>query len=203
MREATALLERARERAELQQDPRALAETLSALAGIYLKEGRADEAARTAQRAIEFADSQGDAVLQAEAQLVLAQVLEAKDDEKGAERNFEEAVRRLRAADAIYPLSDAYAQYSAFLERRGNSKKALDILKQAWQLRERQLVGGLPEREAADVAALDALRSSNDGAKARGTCTPCGPPAAPRGFRARRVRGISKAEGSTLHIGCT
>jgi transcriptional regulator with XRE-family HTH domain len=135
-REATSLLESARERAELQQDPRALAETLSALAGIYLKEERTDDAARTAQRAIEFADSIKDAVLQAEAQLVLAQVLEAKDDEKGAERNFEDAVRRLRAADATYPLSDAYAQYSAFLERRGNSKKALDILKQAWQLRE-------------------------------------------------------------------
>jgi tetratricopeptide (TPR) repeat protein len=136
VREATTLLENARERAELQQDPRALAETLSSLAGIYLKEERTDDAARTAQRAIEFADSIKDAVLQAEAQLVLAQVLEATDDEKGAERNFEEAVRRLRAADAIYPLSDAYAQYSAFLERRGNSKRALDILKQAWQLRE-------------------------------------------------------------------
>ncbi len=136
VREATALLENARERAELQQDPRALAETLSALAGIYLKEQRTDDAARAAQQAIEFAESVKDAVLQAEAQLVLAQVLEAKNDEGGAERNFEEAIRRLRAADAIYPLSDAYAQYSAFLERRGNSKKALEILKQAWQLRE-------------------------------------------------------------------
>jgi len=141
VREATTLLESARERAELQQDPRALAETLSALAGIYLKEQRTDDAARAAQQAIEFAESIGDAVLQAEAQLVLGQVLEAKNDEGGAERNFEEAIRRLRAADAIYPLSDAYAQYSAFLERRGNSKKALDILKQAWQLREHSASG--------------------------------------------------------------
>jgi hypothetical protein len=34
-------------------------------------------------------------------------------------------------------LSDAYAHYSEFLERRGNNKRALEILKQAWLLRER------------------------------------------------------------------
>jgi tetratricopeptide (TPR) repeat protein len=137
LKEATKLLETARERAELQQDPRALAETLAALAGIYLKEKRVDDAAAAAQQAIKHAESVKDPVQQAEGQLVLAQIMEARNDETGAERNFEEAIKRLRAADATYPLSDAYAQYSDFLERRGNSKKALEILKQAWQLRER------------------------------------------------------------------
>jgi tetratricopeptide (TPR) repeat protein len=137
--EATTLLEHARERAEIQQDPRALAETLSALAGIYLREQRADEATRAAEQASEYAVTVKDPVLQAEAQLVLAQIAEARNDDQAAERSFEAAIERLRQADATFPLSDAYAQYSAFLERRGNSKKALEILKQAWQLRERSL----------------------------------------------------------------
>lgn len=137
--QATTLLENARERAELQQDPRALAETLSALAGIYLREQRTEDATRAAEQASEYSSAVKDPVLQAESQLVLAQVAEARNDDQQAERYFEEAIDRLRQADASYPLSDAFAQYSAFLERRGNSKKALDILKQAWQLRERSL----------------------------------------------------------------
>jgi tetratricopeptide (TPR) repeat protein len=135
--EALPYLESARERAETQQDPRALAETQSSLAAIYLKQNRPDDAAQAARQAVEFASSVADPVVQAEAQLVLAQVLEARNDEAGAGQNFEEAIERLRAADATYALSDAYAQYSAFLERRGNNKRALEILKQAWQLRER------------------------------------------------------------------
>jgi tetratricopeptide (TPR) repeat protein len=135
--EALTHLEMARERAELQQDARALSEAQAALAGIYLRQNRVDDAARAAQQAMEFASSLDDTVQQAEAQLVLAQVLEAKHDDAGAERNFDQAIERLRAADALHSLSDAYAQYSAFLERRGNNKKALEILKQAWQLRER------------------------------------------------------------------
>lgn len=136
---ASALLENARERAEIAQDPGALAEALSALAGIYLKEKRLDEAHRAAERAIEFAKTVADPVQQAEAELVLAQVLEAKNDEGGATRNFEAAIEQLKGTDAVYALSDAYAQYSAFLERRGNNKRALEILKQAWQLREHSL----------------------------------------------------------------
>ena len=64
---------------------------------------------------------------------------EGQDDEGGATRNFEGAIDQLKAVDAVYALSDAYAQYSAFLERRGNNKRALEILKQAWQLRERSM----------------------------------------------------------------
>jgi tetratricopeptide (TPR) repeat protein len=135
--EALTHLESARERAEMQHDARALSEAQAALAGIYLRQNRVDDAERAAREAMEFASSLDDTVQLAEAQLVQAQVLEAKHDDAGAERNFDQAIERLRAADAVHSLSDAYAQYSAFLERRGNNKKALDILKQAWQLRER------------------------------------------------------------------
>jgi len=135
--EALPYLESARERAETQQDARAMAEAQSSLAALYLKQNRSDAAAQAAQQAVEFANSVNDPVLQAEAQLVLAQVLEVRNDEAGAGQNFEQAIERLRAADATYALSDAYAQYSAYLERSGNNKRALEILKQAWQLRER------------------------------------------------------------------
>ncbi len=137
--QATTLLENARERAEIAQDPGALSEALGALAGIYLKEKRLADAQKAAARAIEYAKVVADPVQQAEAELVLAQVLEAKNDEGGAMRNFEGAIDQLKAVDAVYALSDAYAQYSAFLERRGNNKRALEILKQAWQLRERSM----------------------------------------------------------------
>jgi tetratricopeptide (TPR) repeat protein len=137
--QATTLLENARERAEIAQDPGALSEALGALAGIYLKEKRLQDARKAADRAIEYAKVVADPVQEAEAELVLAQVLEAKNDEGGAMRNFEAAIEQLKAAEAVYALSDAYAEYSAFLERRGNNKRALEILRQAWQLREHSM----------------------------------------------------------------
>jgi len=135
--EAIAQLEVARERAEAQRDVAGLAEAQASLAGIYLRQNRAEEAATAARQAIELAAQVDDPAQQAESQLVLARVLEARGDHAGAERDFEEAIERLRAADAIFQLSDAYAHYSEFLERRGNNKRALEILKLAWQLRER------------------------------------------------------------------
>ncbi len=138
--DAKTLLEAARERAERQQDSRALAEALTALSGIYLREQQIDDAARAAEQAMELAASAPDQIQEAEAQLALARVLEARNDE-GATRHFEQAIERLKASDAIYPLSDAYAELSAYLERRGHNKRALELLKHAWQLRERTAAG--------------------------------------------------------------
>jgi tetratricopeptide (TPR) repeat protein len=75
----------------------------------------------------------------AETQVVQAQVLEAKKDYAGAERTFEQAIEGLKRANALPQLSDAYAAFSEFLERRGQSRKALDVLKQAWKLREQSV----------------------------------------------------------------
>jgi tetratricopeptide (TPR) repeat protein len=134
--DARAILASAQEWAELQQDSRALVEALTELSGIYLREQHYDDAARAAERALEFAASAQNPVQEGAAHVVLARVLEARGDEAAAQR-FERAIERLKAADATYPLSDAYAQYSAYLERQGNSKRALEILRDAWQLRER------------------------------------------------------------------
>jgi len=133
--DAKALLETAREGAELHQDSRALVEALTALAGIYLGERRTDDAGQAADQAMELAASTQDAAQQADAHLMLAHVLEARGDQSAAQ-HFEQAIERFKAAESIYGLSDAYAQYSAYLERHDNSKRALEILKQAWRLRD-------------------------------------------------------------------
>ncbi len=138
--DAKALLESARERAELQQDSRALVEALTALAGIYLGERRTEDAGQAAEQAMELATSMQDAAQQADAHLMLARVLEARGDQSAAQ-HFEQAIERFKAAEAIYGLSDAYAQYSAYLERHDNNKRALEILKQAWQLRDGGAIG--------------------------------------------------------------
>jgi len=135
--EALAHLEAARDQADQQQDPHMLAEAQSALAAFYLQQRRPEEAEHAAGRAIELAATVDDPALQAEAQLVTARVLEARKDHAGAERNFTEAIGHLQAINATSQLSEAYARYSEFLERRGSSTRALEILKQAWQLRER------------------------------------------------------------------
>ena len=57
-------------------------------------------------------------------------------DYANAERTFEQAIEGLKQANALTQLSDAYAIYSEFLERRGQSRKALEVLKQAWKLRD-------------------------------------------------------------------
>jgi len=40
---------------------------------------------------------------------------------------------RLREADAPERLREAYAQFSEFLERKGDSRRALEMLRQAFQ----------------------------------------------------------------------
>jgi tetratricopeptide (TPR) repeat protein len=139
--QALAELQLARERAEQQNDARGLAEAQSNLASLYLRQQRTEDAAKAAEQAITLSESLDDAVQQAEAQVVLAQVLEAKKDYANAERTFELAIEGLRQADAAMQLSDAYAVFSEFLERRGQSRKALEVLKQAWKTRDQALSG--------------------------------------------------------------
>jgi tetratricopeptide (TPR) repeat protein len=134
-------LELARQRAELQNDARGLAEAQSNLASLYLGQQRTDDAVKAAEQATTLAESLDDATLLAEAHLVTAQVHEAKKDYGNAERTFEQAIEGLKLANAFAQLSDAYALFSEFLERRGQSRKALEVLKQAWKVREQATAG--------------------------------------------------------------
>ncbi|HEV8193522.1 MAG TPA: tetratricopeptide repeat protein [Ktedonobacterales bacterium] len=134
--EALVYLGTAYEMAEQQHDAQALAEAKRSLATVYLSQGNVKRAAEAAKEALDMAQALDD-LQRAESLLVQARVLEAQKDADGAQKAFEQAIALQEAADATQYLSEAYKQFSDFLERRGDSTHALELLKKAWQVRER------------------------------------------------------------------
>ncbi len=134
--EALEDLRAALELADEQQDQRGVAEAQRNLAAIYVGQQKIDDAARAIEVAQNYVSEINDPVEQGETLLVLAQIQEARKEYGEAERSYEEAIRLLTSQDGGQHASDAYAQFSAFLERRGQSKKALEYLKHAWNLRD-------------------------------------------------------------------
>lgn len=131
--DAMAQLRTAYELASAQHDMRGIAEAQRSLAAVYLQEGQLDEAAEAADEALERAEATGDTLQRAESLLVVASVFERKEQFDVAEGNFTRAIELLRETDSAEHLRDAYAQFSEFLERRGESKRAYDMLKQAYR----------------------------------------------------------------------
>lgn len=134
--EALTYLQKAQELSARQGDARGLAEAHRSLAAIYIGQGQLAEAATTAQAALDQADAVGDDILRAEAHLTMANLQQAQGHPNLAKASFERAIAMLEAADAPQHLADAYASYSEYLEQRGESKRAFELLKQAWRLRE-------------------------------------------------------------------
>lgn len=119
--------------ASAQQDASGVVEAQRGLAVLALKQGNLDEAGTAARDALERTEELTDARERAETLLVWAQVQERQQQLDEAHQTFEEAVTLLREADAPERLRDAYAQYSEFLERKGDSRSALEMLRQAFQ----------------------------------------------------------------------
>ncbi|MDE3230947.1 MAG: tetratricopeptide repeat protein [Chloroflexota bacterium] len=134
--EALGYLETARTLAERQGDTDALAEAQRTLAAVYVGQNKLKDADAAIQSAMTLAESSSNAILRAESLLTLAALQQAQKHPKEAETSYESALAMLQDADAPQDLADAYAQYSAFLEQRGEGSRALDLLKQAWRLRE-------------------------------------------------------------------
>jgi tetratricopeptide (TPR) repeat protein len=134
--DALGYLQTAQSLAESQGDTRGLAEARRGLAAVYVSQGRVDEAASAAEEAISLADSVGDVILRAEARLTMAALQQAQKRHKEAQQSYEAAISMLQDADAPQHLADALASFSGFLEQRGEGQRALDLLKQAWKLRE-------------------------------------------------------------------
>ena len=130
------LLSQAQTMTERERDVAGQAEVQRSLAGIYVSQKRTREARAAADRALELARTGADDVQIAEAQLALAQVLDAQGQQKQAEATFEQAIALLREAGAHQVLGDAYAAYSTFLESHNQSQRALEVLRQAWNIRE-------------------------------------------------------------------
>lgn len=131
--EALAQLRAANDMATAQQDTHGIAEAQRSLALVYLQEKRVSEASRAAQDALERSEASGDARQHADSLLVLAQVQEQKHEFAAAERNYNSAVELLQGAESSERLREAYAAFSEFLERRGESKRAYEMLKQAYR----------------------------------------------------------------------
>lgn len=134
--EALSLLSEAQDMAERQQDMTGQAEVQRSLAAVYVSQKRLPEAKAAAQKALDLAQSVKDDILLAESQLAMAQVQDAQGQAKQAEASFEQAIALLEKAGARQHLGDAYAAFSNFLETRGQSQRALEVLKQAWNIRE-------------------------------------------------------------------
>lgn len=136
LEEALDLLEQAQTMTEREADARGQAEVQRSLAAVYVSQKRNGEAQKAAQMALDLAQQVEDEILLAESRLVMAQVQDAQGQEKQAEANFEQAIELLEKADARQHLGDAYAAFSKFLEARGKSQRALEVLRQAWNIRE-------------------------------------------------------------------
>lgn len=131
--DALVQLRTAYELASAQQDTRGIAEAQRSLATVYLQEGRLDEATQAAEEALERAEATGDVLQRADSLLVVASVLERKDQTEAAESNYNRAIELLSETDSAEHLREAYARYSEFLERRGESKRAYEMLKLAYR----------------------------------------------------------------------
>lgn len=119
--------------ASAQRDAPGVVEAQRGLAMLALKQGNLEEAAAAARDAQERAEALPDTRERAETLLVWAQVRERQQQMDEAQRMFEEAITLLREADAPERLRAAYAQFSEFLERKGESRHALEMLRQAFQ----------------------------------------------------------------------
>jgi tetratricopeptide (TPR) repeat protein len=117
-----------------QQDRRGVAEAQRNLAVVYLGEKHASEATQAAEEALQAAEELGDVGQHASSLLVLAKVQETRKQISEAIQSFEKAIELLQSAStASEQLRDSYAQFSEFLERHGESKRAFEMLKQAYK----------------------------------------------------------------------
>ncbi|MGO8947392.1 MAG: tetratricopeptide repeat protein [Ktedonobacterales bacterium] len=120
-----------------QQDLRGIAEAERNLALVYLDEERLDEANQAANEARLAAERLGDMTLQASSILVLARIQEALKQTGQAAASFERAIDLLQSTTSVEQLREAYAQFSEYLERHGESKRAFEMLKQAYKSTQR------------------------------------------------------------------
>jgi tetratricopeptide (TPR) repeat protein len=135
--EALAQLSRAQSMAAEQHDVRSIAEAQRQMALVYLEQNRVKAASEAAQEALSGAERLGDASLRAKCLLVLARVLGAQKQTEKSVASFEQAIAVLsgeKGPGAALQLRDAYAQFSEYLERQGDSERAFDLLKQAYKV---------------------------------------------------------------------
>ncbi|HEU5441414.1 MAG TPA: tetratricopeptide repeat protein [Ktedonobacterales bacterium] len=129
--DAVAELRQAGELAAAQQNPAAEADALRQLAQVYIRENKQKDASDAAASAIRKAEEAGDDRAQAQALLTLARIQQAQKHAAEAERSFERAIQLLQDASASDVLGDALSEFADFLEGRGNTSRAYEVMKEA------------------------------------------------------------------------
>lgn len=124
-------LRHASDLAAAQHDTRGQAEAQRALSEVYLREHKPKEAAAAAEAAARLSGTTEDPRGEAEALLSLARVQSEQKKYADAERGYTHAIELLRASGDNDLLGEALAEYSRYLEERGEQQKAYDTLKQA------------------------------------------------------------------------
>ena len=134
--EALSYLSQAQAMMERERNIRGQAEAQRSLTAVFVGQKRMAEATAAAQKALDLAQAVGDDILLAESLLAMAQAQDAQGQPEQAEASFEQAIALLEKTGARQRLGDASAAFSAFLEARGQSQRALEFLRQAWNIRE-------------------------------------------------------------------
>lgn len=124
-------LHHASDLAAAQHDTHSQAEAQRALSAVYLREQKPKEAAAAADAAAHLSSGIADSRGEAEALLALARVQGEQKKYADAERGYARAIELLRSGGDNDLLGEALAEYSRWLESRGEQQKAYETLKQA------------------------------------------------------------------------
>lgn len=134
-------LRHASELAAAQHDTPGQAEAQRALSAVYLRANKPKEAAAAAEAAARLSGSGEDPRGEAEALLALARVQSQQKKYADADRGYTRAIDLLRSSGDNILLGEALAEYSRYLEERGEQQKAYDALKQAVAVSPRAGIG--------------------------------------------------------------
>jgi transcriptional regulator with XRE-family HTH domain len=133
--EALTYLQIADRLAVQQGDLEGRAETQSALAVACLDDNHPCDAYQAASAALQAAERLQDTNVLGHTLLIVAQVQEACKQPEEASHSYERAIElwhSLPMMPVSQQLREAYAQFSGFLERQGDSQRAYEMLKQAY-----------------------------------------------------------------------
>jgi tetratricopeptide (TPR) repeat protein len=105
----------------------------TSLAELLLKQGKADEAEKEAQKALASAKASHDVQTQGQALMALGQIRYDAKDYTGADKLFNEALDLLDTSESHEIAAGAYSRYANLLEQRGEVQRSLSAFKKAFE----------------------------------------------------------------------
>ena len=117
------------------------AEALHGLARLVFKRDKMNDdllkqAEDYANRCLEYASKAADDTLLGKALAVVGLVQETEGDSAASDKSYQQAIARLKQAQADAALSETYFEYAQLLRKRGEVRRAGEYLEQAYLLRQ-------------------------------------------------------------------